>query len=117
MTTELETIQTPAPKPWDHSRHYNHIKQETELSEPYGWIQWKGTDVCIDLHCKCGAHWHLDADFAYTTICPRCQTLFSLGAFIKLVPITDPGEIDYVLNKTCAPRVAEDYSIYNEEVQ
>ena len=32
---------------------------------PHGWIQWKGTDVCIDLHCECGSHGHVDGDFVY----------------------------------------------------
>lgn len=22
--------------------------------KPHGWIQWKGTDVCVDIYCKCG---------------------------------------------------------------
>lgn len=23
---------------------------------PNGWIQWKGTDVCMDVYCSCGYH-------------------------------------------------------------
>ena len=29
------------------------------------FIQWKGTDVCMDFHCKCGAHLHIDGMFVY----------------------------------------------------
>lgn len=32
---------------------------------PHGWIQWKGTDVCMDFHCECGEANHYDGYFAY----------------------------------------------------
>jgi len=32
--------------------------QETYEGRPHGWVQWKGTDVCMDVHCACG---HIDA--------------------------------------------------------
>ena len=33
---------------------------------PYAYIQWKGTDVCLDVHCTCGAELlHYDGYFAY----------------------------------------------------
>lgn len=41
----------------------------------HGWIQWKGTDVCMDVHCKCGEHSHLDAEFAYYIKCPKCGSI------------------------------------------
>lgn len=28
---------------------------------PTGFIQWKGTDVCMDVYCKCGYHSHIDS--------------------------------------------------------
>jgi hypothetical protein len=31
----------------------------------HGWIQWKGTDVCMDIHCECGTLSHIDGEFAY----------------------------------------------------
>lgn len=34
-------------------------------SRPYAFIQWKGTDVCMDFHCECGAHCHFNSDFAF----------------------------------------------------
>jgi len=33
---------------------------------PHAWIQWKGTDVCMDVRCSCGNHGHVDADFAFS---------------------------------------------------
>lgn len=61
-------------------------------TEPYGWIQWKGTDVCIDIHCKCGHHGHVDTDFFYHYVCPKCGTKYSVGQNVKLIELT-PEEI------------------------
>lgn len=61
--------------------------------DPHGWIQWKGTDVCMDLHCKCGAHLHVDTDFFYYFTCGRCGTVYAVGATVRLVELTDPDHI------------------------
>jgi hypothetical protein len=53
-------------------------------SRPYGWIQWKGTDVCIDLYCKCGEHMHFDGDFMYYIKCPYCSRVYECGGHIRL---------------------------------
>jgi len=61
---------------------------------PHGWIQWKGTDVCMDIYCPhCGEHTHLDADFAYTVRCGACKGLMIPSPYIEMVPIVD-GEIE-----------------------
>lgn len=57
-------------------------------TEPYGWIQWKGTDVCIDLRCACGHSGHVDADFFYYYRCPACQRLYAVGQNVKLIALT-----------------------------
>ena len=57
-------------------------------SGPHGWIQWKGTDVCIDLHCSCGYHGHIDGDFLYFYECPKCHAKYALASHIKLIPLT-----------------------------
>jgi len=56
--------------------------------EPHGWIQWKGTDVCIDLHCKCGHHGHFDGYFLYYYECPECHTKYALGQCVKLIELS-----------------------------
>lgn len=43
-----------------------------ETAKPSAYVQWKGTDVCMDFHCECGAHCHLDGYFAYAVKCPHC---------------------------------------------
>lgn len=50
-----------------------------EGSEARMFIQWKGTDVCLDFYCPCGAHCHLDSDFAYFVQCPHCESVFEMG--------------------------------------
>lgn len=55
----------------------------------HGWIQWKGTQVCIDLHCTCGHHGHVDGDFFYFYQCPACNKVFAVGQHVKLIELTD----------------------------
>lgn len=57
---------------------------------PHGWIQWKGTDVCIDLHCECGTHGHYDGDFMYAVQCEDCGRKYAVGSNVKLIELTDP---------------------------
>jgi hypothetical protein len=57
--------------------------------EAHGWIQWKGTNVCIDLHCKCGAHMHFDGDFLYHFSCPHCGRKYALGQNVALIELTE----------------------------
>jgi hypothetical protein len=61
------------------------IKQEV----PYGWIQWKGTHVCIDLHCDCGYLGHVDDSFFYYYECPACNKKYAVGSIIKLIPLSN----------------------------
>lgn len=57
---------------------------EAEHPEPHGWIQWKGTDVCIDIYCECGAHLHHDGDFMYYIQCGKCQRYYECDGHIRL---------------------------------
>lgn len=43
------------------------------------FIQWKGTNVCLDFYCQCGAHGHLDDSFAYNVECPKCGAVYEMG--------------------------------------
>lgn len=57
-------------------------------AESHGWIQWKGTDVCIDLHCVCGQGGHVDGDFMYRLKCPKCGRQYLAGQNITLIELT-----------------------------
>ena len=50
----------------------------------HSFIQWKGTDVCLDFHCECGTHAHFDGDFAYVIVCPACGAEWEQPATIPL---------------------------------
>ena len=58
--------------------------QNTYSDQSHGWIQWKGTDVCIDLHCDCGHHGHVDAAFFYHYKCGGCGQYYEVNSHIRL---------------------------------
>jgi len=62
--------------------------QDNPEGEAHGSVQWKGTDVCIDLYCKCGYHGHFDGSFLYHYECPKCHTKYAVGSNVKLIPLT-----------------------------
>lgn len=55
--------------------------------EGHGWIQWKGTSVCIDVRCRCGTMGHYDGTFLYFYRCTACGVTFSVGQTVRLYPI------------------------------
>jgi len=70
---------------------HKHIKEnDVDLKDgPQGWIQWKGTSVCMDLFCECGHHGHVDADFFYFYKCSQCGKRYGVGQTVKLIPLED----------------------------
>lgn len=60
---------------------------------PYGWIQWKGTQVCIDLFCACGKQMHADAEFLYSFRCEACGRHYLLGSHVAVFEVP-PDEIE-----------------------
>jgi len=55
-----------------------------KIKKPFGQIQWKGTDVCIDIHCLCGKSTHFDGDFMYFIKCPYCNRVYECDQNINL---------------------------------
>jgi len=68
------------------------ILQDTQHDKPHCWIQWKGTDVCMDFHCKCGFFGHVDATFAYNLVCPECGAIYMCNGHIELIEIEEKPE-------------------------
>jgi len=60
------------------------------------FIQWKGTDVCIDVHCDCGHHNHYDGYFAYFVKCKVCGKLFKLGDSVKMIEVDTTDGCDFL---------------------
>jgi hypothetical protein len=52
------------------------------LPLPRAFIQWKGTDVCMDFHCECGQHYHIDAEFAYAVKCVKCDAVWEMPSIL-----------------------------------
>jgi hypothetical protein len=64
--------------------------QDTPVEgKPHGWIQWKGTDVCVDLTCACGHHGHIDGEFFYGYRCSKCGAHYAVGQNIVLIPLSE----------------------------
>jgi len=63
--------------------------EKVSNDDPHGWIQWKGTDVCIDLHCACGTLGHVDGDFVYQVKCTDCGQHYAVGMNVVLAPMTE----------------------------
>jgi hypothetical protein len=62
----------------------------TAYGEPGStFIQWKGTDVCMDLICPCGASHHFDMGFLYAYRCPACGKTYELGTEVTVTEVTD----------------------------
>ena len=55
------------------------------------FIQWKGTDVCIDLYCDCGAHQHFDGDYLYSWECGNCGAVWEMGTEVSMTKIPSDG--------------------------
>ena len=53
------------------------------------FIQWKGTDVCIDLQCKCGESHHFDGFFLYHWKCGKCGTIYKMADKIEMTEISE----------------------------
>lgn len=74
----------------------------TRPGPPEAFIQWKGTDVCLDFTCLCGEGGHFDGDFAYALKC-RCGRVFATPSVVPLVEVgpelgywyDNAREIDY----------------------
>ena len=74
---------------------------------PHSFIQWKGTDVCVDLYCKCGAHSHFDGLFLYHWQCPHCKAVWQMGTNIAMRSSNEkPGQYSCVQHPDMDPEDA-----------
>ena len=73
---------------------------DRKMEDPRGWIQWKGTDVCMDVHCICGNLGHIDGDFAYRIRCKACGQTYCVTGDVELIAI-DEKDDDKDLITTC----------------
>jgi len=75
----------------DRNREHELIgSRDNPEGDAHGWIQWKGTDVCVDLHCACGSHGHFDGYGMYAVKCVDCGRKYRVGQNIALIELTTP---------------------------
>lgn len=75
------------PADWTKDSYFHQFKDPAP-EVPFGWIQWKGTRVCMDIHCTCGAHLHADTDFLYHVRCGECKKLYHVSGYVKMLEVT-----------------------------
>jgi hypothetical protein len=60
---------------------------------PSGWIQFKGTDICMDVKCSCGNMTHIDGEFVYFIKCVECGKVYELNGHIELIERNDEDKL------------------------
>ena len=60
------------------------------MIKPFGWMQWHGTNLCMDVHCECGELHHVDGRFAYVVKTP-CGRYYRLNSDVPLEAIPEPS--------------------------
>lgn len=75
------------------AKDYEEAQKLFEQHNPNGaFIQWKGTDVCMDFDCECGYHNHYDGLFAYEVKCGNCGSVFAPSHMIEMIKIENPSD-------------------------
>ncbi len=59
------------------------------------FIQWKGTEACLDLHCECGVHGHYDGFFAHLLQCSACGAQYEMPATVAPRRVTADAPASY----------------------
>ena len=57
--------------------------------DPHGSLQWKGSDIYMDVHCDCGHTSNVKGDSVYFVKCPACNTIYELNGFVQLIKRPD----------------------------
>lgn len=68
--------------------------------------QWKGTDICADFLCECGARAHVDDGFVYAIECGVCHRRYLLDHRIALIPFGEVGDPE-ADDEPIAPKLLE----------
>ena len=59
----------------------------SDKDRPDAFIQWKGTDSCLDVYCTCGEQFHFDGYFAYELTCGNCGQTYELPNTLRIHPV------------------------------
>lgn len=64
------------------------------VGQPHGWIQFKGSEICMDVHCKCGELTHVDGSYIYMVECGKCGTKYAINGHVQFIEIEEVPEKD-----------------------
>lgn len=64
------------------------------------FLQWKGTDACLDLYCTCGQDLHFDGYFADELTCGYCGQTWELPHKLALTPVEPSRALKLVFGDT-----------------
>lgn len=78
------------PENSDHQAYDLVYSKDHPEGDAHAWIQWKGTDACLDIHCACGVLGHVDGEFVYSVKCKACGRKYAMGQNIKLIELDTP---------------------------
>lgn len=53
------------------------------------FIQWKGTNICMDFYCDCGTHNHYDGYFGHHVKCKGCKQVYKMDTKIMMEKVYD----------------------------
>jgi len=65
------------------------------------FIQWKGTDICMDFYCKCGYYNHYDGYFAYHVQCFGCKQIYKMADSIEMEEVLASDSIEPIQDYNC----------------
>lgn len=64
------------------------MKIVNQQPESHNFIQWKGTDLCMDMWCECGYQNHYDGFFTYAIKCAGCGQVYQLGTKVEMKKVS-----------------------------
>lgn len=63
------------------------------------FVQWKGTDLCMDAWCDCGGQFHVDGYFGHMVQCPFCAQVYELSTRLLVRKVDDVHNIEVLLGE------------------
>lgn len=71
--------------------------EEKFKGEPHGRIQFKGTSLCMDVHCKCGSLTHVDGEYISMVECGQCGAKYSINGHVQFIEIESVSEDEEIM--------------------
>lgn len=56
------------------------------------FMQWQGTDICVDIHCKCDHNSHFDG-YSFNYFKCKCGRKYEVSRELNMTELKDPHVI------------------------